>query len=106
MISPSTDLYAILQVAPDAETEVIDAAYRQLMRKYHPDVARGDQALAARLHERAKLINQAYAILRDPRQRREYDRARQQGSRNASARPQPGYSPGSAAQSGSPGSIR
>jgi DnaJ domain len=39
MISPSTDLYAALQVAPDAETEVIDAAYRQLMRKYHPDGA-------------------------------------------------------------------
>jgi DnaJ domain len=101
MISPSTDLYAVLQVAPDAETEVIDAAYRQLMRKYHPDVARGDQALAAQLHERAKLINQAYAILRDPRQRREYDRARQQGSRDASARPQHGSPPGSS--SGPPG---
>jgi DnaJ-like protein len=107
MISPSTDLYAILQVAPDAETEVIDAAYRQLMRKYHPDVARGDQALAAQLHERAKLINQAYAILRDPRQRREYDRARQQDSRDASARPRPGSPPGSSSSpSGSRGSPR
>jgi hypothetical protein len=107
MISPSTDLYAILQVAPDAETEVIDAAYRQLMRKYHPDVAHGDEVLAARLHERAKLINQAYAILRDPRQRREYDHARQQGSRDASARPRPGSAPGSSSgPSGSPGSPR
>src|SRR5215472_5820513 len=109
MISPSTDLYAILQVAPDAETEVIDAAYRQLMRKYHPDVARDDQALAAQLHERAKLINQAYAILRDPRLRREYDHARQQGLRDASARPRPGSSPGSSSgppgPRGSPGST-
>ena len=32
------DYYRILQVHPQAEPEVIDAAYRLLMRKYHPDV--------------------------------------------------------------------
>jgi curved DNA-binding protein CbpA len=31
------DYYLILQVRPVAEPEVIDAAYKSLMRKYHPD---------------------------------------------------------------------
>jgi hypothetical protein len=68
------DYYAVLQVQPDAEPEVIEAAYRQLMRKYHPDVAGTDVDRAAVLHERAKSINRAYAVLRDPRQRWIYDR--------------------------------
>jgi hypothetical protein len=67
------DYYAVLQVHPGAEHEVIEAAYRQLMRMYHPDVAGGDAAHAARLHERAKAINRAYSVLRDPLQRRIYD---------------------------------
>jgi len=31
------DPYRILQVAPSAEQEVIQAAYRALALKYHPD---------------------------------------------------------------------
>ena len=73
-----TDYYAVLQVHPDAEPEVIEAAYRQLMRKYHPDVAAGDEIMTARFHERAKQINQAYAVLRDWSSRRNYDWMRQQ----------------------------
>lgn len=69
------DYYTVLQVHPDAEQEVIDAAYRQLMRKYHPDVAGEDGIRAQLLHERAKLINQAYAVLRDPDLRWLYDRS-------------------------------
>jgi DnaJ domain len=67
------DYYTVLQVHPDAEQEVIDAAYRQLMRKYHPDVAGEDGPRAQLLHQRAKLINQAYAVLRDPELRWLYD---------------------------------
>jgi DnaJ domain len=69
------DYYAVLQVHPGAEQAVIDAAYRQLMRKYHPDVAGEDSQQAQLLHERAKLINQAYAVLRDPDERWLYDRS-------------------------------
>src|SRR5919199_3815114 len=69
------DYYAVLQVHPAAEQEVIDAAYRQLMRKYHPDMAGEDGMRAQLLHERAKLINQAYAVLRDPDLRWLYDRS-------------------------------
>ena len=67
------DHYAMLQVREDADPEVIEAAYRQLMKKYHPDRAAGEPRLAAALHERAKVLNQAYAVLRDPVSRRAYD---------------------------------
>ena len=32
------DLYKVLQVDPHAEPEVVDAAFRRMARKYHPDV--------------------------------------------------------------------
>jgi len=75
-VSPTLDYYAVLQVQPDAEDEVIQAAYRQLMRKYHPDRAGTDARKAAELHERAKLINEAHAVLSDPLSRRQYDTLR------------------------------
>lgn len=62
--------YSILGVAPTSEPEVIEAAYRALMKKYHPDKWNGQNAEA---ELRAKLINEAYSALRDPRRRREYD---------------------------------
>lgn len=65
------DHYATLRVAPDADGNVIRAAYRGLMRRYHPDV-NGSQGAAAR----AKAINEAYACLRDPERRALYDRDR------------------------------
>lgn len=60
-------LYSILNVAPDAELVVIEAAYRALMKKYHPDQAAGygDAAIE---------INRAFATLREPGRRAEYDR--------------------------------
>jgi hypothetical protein len=81
------DFYGVLQVAPDAEREVIEAAYRGLMRKYHPDLAGDDSVMAARLNERAKAINQAYAVLRDEVQRRNYDRMRKQDAARPAAPP-------------------
>nr|MBI2904937.1 DnaJ domain-containing protein [Chloroflexota bacterium] len=50
------DYYKVLQVAPDAEAEVIQAVYRRLARKYPPDTG-GDKASA----EKMKLVNEAYA---------------------------------------------
>ena len=38
------DLYKVLQVDPEAEHEVVQAAYRRLARKYHPDLAPGPEA--------------------------------------------------------------
>ena len=63
--------YETLGVSRNSEAEVIEAAYRALMKKYHPDLWRGDPAAA---ETRAKLINEAFATLRDPSRRRAYDR--------------------------------
>ncbi len=60
--------YEILGVSPNSETEVITAAYKAMMRKYHPDT-NGSSAAA----ERAKEINEAYEVLKNPISRREYD---------------------------------
>jgi hypothetical protein len=60
--------YQALGVSPDAEAEVIQGAYRALMRKYHPDTNGGAYSDA-----RAKRINQAYATLSDPAARAAYD---------------------------------
>ena len=55
------DPYKILQVDPEAEDEVIQAAYRRLARKYHPDVAPGTEAEA-----RMAAINAAWGSTRRP----------------------------------------
>jgi curved DNA-binding protein CbpA len=74
------DYYAILQVHPRAEPEVIEAAYRRLSRKYHPDV-RGQADAGQRMRE----LNEAFEILSNPDRRRAYDRQRSFGGRPASA---------------------
>lgn len=66
-----TDPYKILQVDPEAEEEVIAAAYRRLARKYHPDTATGPESLG-----RMEAINAAWEVLGDPRRRAEHDRQR------------------------------
>jgi curved DNA-binding protein CbpA len=71
------DPYKVLQVDSEAEFEVIEAAYRRLARKYHPDVSPGPES-----QERMVRINQAWEMLRDPVKRAAVDRAR---TRNASA---------------------
>jgi len=62
--------YEILGVDRGAEQEVIDAAFRAMMRRYHPDTFAGPKAEAER---RAKQLNEAYAVLRNPERRRAYD---------------------------------
>ena len=63
------NLYEILQVQPSADAEIIQAAYRRLMLRYHPD--RNDSADA---QEMAQRLNRAYEILSDPIRRAAYDR--------------------------------
>ena len=69
---PEFDAYKILQVDPAADPEVIEAAYRRLARKYHPDVNRDADA-----GQRMRAINAAYAILSDADERGAYDARRQ-----------------------------
>lgn len=70
-MSAKADLYEVLQVSPKAEPEVVEAAYRRLARKYHPDINQ-DPADAARMAD----LNRAYETLRDPARRSAYDRER------------------------------
>ena len=62
--------YEVLNVSRDAEDVVVRAAYRAMMARYHPDTSQADPASAERY---AKLLNEAYATLRDPSRRRLYD---------------------------------
>ena len=70
-----TDPYRVLQVAPDAEQEVVNAAFRALALKYHPD--RDASAPAAR---RMADLNAAYALVRDPIARGQWDSANRAAS--------------------------
>ncbi|MEO5966015.1 MAG: J domain-containing protein [Candidatus Limnocylindrales bacterium] len=68
-IIPDDDLYARLEVGPEASPEAIEVAWRALLKRHHPDVAGdGDAAL-----ERAKRINVAHDWLSDPVLRARYD---------------------------------
>ena len=64
------DAYKILQVDPEAEEEVIQAAYRRLARKYHPDLAESEDAAG-----RMAAINAAWELLGTPGSRAAYDRS-------------------------------
>lgn len=64
------DLYAELGVTPQAEPEVIRAAYRALARRYHPDRQMGASALMAAKMAR---INHAYDVLGHTDRRCAYD---------------------------------
>jgi curved DNA-binding protein CbpA len=63
-----TDLYRLLQVDPEAEVEVIRAAYRTLAAKHHPDVGGSASHMAE--------LNGAMALLSNPVARAGYDRQR------------------------------
>ncbi len=61
--------YDILGVARNASEKEIRKAYRDLARKYHPDVCKDPGA-----EEKFKKINEAYSVLSDPQKRAQYDR--------------------------------
>jgi len=89
---PYQDHYKVLQIDPEAEDEVVQAAYRRLARKYHPDVADSPEAAA-----RMAAINAAWAILKDPRRRATYDVERAHVTRsNAAPASPPHHAPAAA----------
>ncbi|MGZ8528667.1 MAG: DnaJ domain-containing protein [Candidatus Limnocylindrales bacterium] len=63
------DPYAVLQVSQDASQDVLQAAYRALARRLHPD--RSDDPSA---HAQMALLNAAWETLGDPERRAVYDR--------------------------------
>jgi curved DNA-binding protein len=68
------DYYEILDVPPDAEKKVIKQTYRDLAKKYHPDVNPGNKEA----EDKFKTINEAYQVLSDTEKRKKYDELRAQ----------------------------
>jgi len=67
-------LYDTLEVIPTASPQTIQAAYRSLISRYHPDkVAALGPELQAVANARTKEINQAYDVLSDAGRRASYD---------------------------------
>ncbi len=62
------DYYEVLEVSRKASQEVIEAAYRRLARKHHPDCNTSDDAA-----ERMRQINAAFDVLGSPVKRSRYD---------------------------------
>ncbi|NLZ30503.1 MAG: molecular chaperone DnaJ [Methanomicrobiales archaeon] len=71
--------YDILGVSRGADDKEIKKAYRNLARKYHPDVCKDPGA-----EERFKKINEAYSTLSDPQKRAQYDQMGHTAYSNAS----------------------
>lgn len=90
------DYYKILGVKKNASKSDIKKAYRRLARKYHPDINPGDQAA----EDRFKQIQEAYAVLKDPDQRRSYDQFGQRMPHGADAQGFGGFRGFETAQSG------
>lgn len=63
--------YKILEVDKDASPEVIEKAYKALVKKYHPDLQESNMRHNA--EERIKLINEAYEVLSNPISKAKYD---------------------------------
>ncbi|WP_287492742.1 molecular chaperone DnaJ, partial [Sellimonas sp.] len=63
------DYYEVLGVSRDADDATLKKAYRQLAKKYHPDMNPGD----AEAERKFKEASEAYAVLSDPDKRRQYD---------------------------------
>jgi len=69
MADTKRDYYEVLGVDKNADEDALKKAYRQLAKKYHPDVNPGNKEAEAKFKE----ASEAYAVLSDPEKRRQYD---------------------------------
>lgn len=70
------DFYKTLGVTKDVSDADLKKTYRKLARKYHPDSNQGDEKAEAKFKE----VSEAYSVLSDAEQRKEYDEIRAMGS--------------------------
>jgi len=83
------DYYTIMGLARDATQDEIKRAYRQLARKYHPDVSKASDAEA-----RFKELGEAYAVLKDLEKRAAYDQLGQNWKAGQDFKPPPDWNTG------------
>ena len=79
---PKRDYYEILGLGKSASQDEIKSAFRNLARKYHPDVNKEPDS-----EERFKEINEAFMVLSDEEKRSVYDRFGHEGLRSAGGMP-------------------
>jgi curved DNA-binding protein len=63
------DFWTVLGLEPGADADSLKRAFRQQARRWHPDL-NGNDPVA---EERFKLVNEAYAVLSDPRRRQAWE---------------------------------
>ena len=71
--NPAYTYYHMFQIQPTAEPWMIEAAYKALAKKHHPDLVQGMQA-KKEAEARMKVINAAWEVLGDTVKRKAYDR--------------------------------
>ncbi len=69
MADNKRDYYEVLGISKGADDASIKKAYRQMAKKYHPDMNPGDKEAEAKFKE----VNEAYAVLSDPDKKQVYD---------------------------------
>lgn len=73
--SAPPDYWAVLGLTPGADPATLKSAFRTQARRWHPDL-NGNDPIA---EERFKLVNEAYAVLSDPRRRERWEAGVPQG---------------------------
>lgn len=63
------DYYDIMGVSRSASQDDIKQAYRELVKKYHPDLHKDDPEAPEKMAE----VNEAYEVLSDPAKRQQFD---------------------------------
>lgn len=71
MVKTMKNYYEILEVNKKASKEVIEKAYKVLVKKYHPDLYKGEKQKYA--EKKIRDINEAYDVLSDEFLKRQYD---------------------------------
>ena len=69
MADTKRDYYEVLGVQKGASEDEIKKAYRQMAKKYHPDLNPGDKSA----EEKFKEVGEAYEVLSDSEKRARYD---------------------------------
>ena len=87
MSGSTPDPYALLGVPPTASAQEIARAYRRLLRNHHPDTGAGPHGAGPGDRLALDEVRAAYALLRDPAARAEYDRARADHDRGRAPAP-------------------
>lgn len=71
---PVISFYDVLEVSPRASRETIEAAYKSMAKRFHPDRNPGDAG------NRMRMVNAAWEVLGDVAKRREYDKQLRQST--------------------------